>query len=226
MNKDDYLSFANTHPELFVNPSKGGFTILLNEEEIREAEASIKESLKKRGLPTEWAEVGIAYEGLWGLVLRDAVRFPDGSLGTYYRLISTKNTQGVVVLPFYQEHIILVRRFRYATRAWHLEVPVGSGIDELSGRELAEKELREEIGGTVIRLISIGCMEAGPGLASESAEIFYADIEAYEGPNREAGIDEILLVTVSKFERMIRNNEITDLFTILAYIKAKASRIL
>ena len=56
MNMDDYLSFANTHPELFVNPSKGGFTILLNEEEIREAEASIKESLKKRGLPTEWAK--------------------------------------------------------------------------------------------------------------------------------------------------------------------------
>ncbi len=226
MNKEDYFSFANTHPELFVNPSKGGFTILLNEEEIREAEASLKESLKKRCLPTEWAEVGIAYEDLWGIVLRDAVRFPDGSLGTYYRLVSTNNIPGVVVLPYYQERIILVHRFRYATRAWHLEVPIGSGIGELSGRELAEKELREEIGATVTRMISIGCMEAGPGLASESAEIFYADIEAYKGPNRDAGIDELLFVTLSEFERMIRENEITDLFTVIAYIKAKSRGIL
>ena len=35
---EDYFTFAKIHPALFVNPPGAGFTILLDEAEIREAE--------------------------------------------------------------------------------------------------------------------------------------------------------------------------------------------
>src|SRR5437588_7157470 len=80
--------FAEAHPEQFVNPPEGGFTILMNEAEIREAEATVVQRLQAIGLPAEWAQVGIVYQDQYGMILRDAVRFPSGALGTYIRFIN------------------------------------------------------------------------------------------------------------------------------------------
>src|SRR5258708_21557996 len=79
----DYFAFAQEHPELFVNPPQGGFTILLEEKEIQEVEAQMKQKLAARGLPVAWSQVGIVYQDQHGRILRDAVRFPGGALGTY-----------------------------------------------------------------------------------------------------------------------------------------------
>src|SRR6266498_2317200 len=78
---EEYLTFAKSHPKLFTNPPEGSFTILLEEEEIRRVEQFMGEKLKTKGLPSEWAHVGIAYRDQYVLLLRDAVRFADGSLG-------------------------------------------------------------------------------------------------------------------------------------------------
>ncbi len=83
----DYLSFAQAHPELFVNPPQGDITILLNEDEIYEAEKQEAQRLEAQGMPAEWAQVGIAYRDQYVLLLRDAVRFADGSLGTVVRSV-------------------------------------------------------------------------------------------------------------------------------------------
>ncbi len=58
----DYFAFAEAHPALFVNPPKGGFTILLDEAEIQEAEAQAAQRLEAQGLPAEWVRVGIVYQ--------------------------------------------------------------------------------------------------------------------------------------------------------------------
>ena len=42
----DYLAFAKAHPGLFVNPPQGGITILLDEDEIREAEKQEEQRLE------------------------------------------------------------------------------------------------------------------------------------------------------------------------------------
>lgn len=129
----DYLAFAKAHPKLFANPSEGGITILLSEEEIQEAEAQMVQWLESKGMPTEWARVGIVYRDQYALILRDAVRFPGGFLGTYIRFVGEEDDPpGVIVLPVYQGQVLLIRHFRHATRSWHTEIPRGFGKKGLS----------------------------------------------------------------------------------------------
>ena len=152
----DYLEFARKHPEYFVNPSEGGFTIFLEEDDIHKVEAHMAQKLKAKGLPVEWTRVGIAYEDQYGMILRDAVRFFDGSLGTCVRSVEAdESVPGVVVLPVYQNKILLIRHFRHETRSWHLEIPQGFGISGLSSEESARTELEEEITATVSRIVPL-----------------------------------------------------------------------
>ncbi len=223
----EYLAFAEAHPERFVNPPEGGITILLGEDEIREVEAYMVQKLEAKGLPAEWARVGIAYQDQYGMILRDAVRFPGGALGTYIRFIgNVDGGPGAIMLPLYQGQVLLVRRFHHATRTWHLEIPIKLGMKGLSGEENARRVLVEEIGATASRLIPIGELEEGPGLTENPAELFYAEIESYGEVNTHEGITEVLQVTVPEFERMIRESEITDSFTIIAYLRAKLQALL
>jgi ADP-ribose pyrophosphatase len=218
----EYLAFAKAHPDQFVNPSEGGIVILLGEDEIQEVEAQMAQKLEARGLPTEWARVGVVYRDQYGMILRDAVRFPGGALGTYIRFIGNVNTgPGAIVLPLYQGQVLLVRRFRHATRTWHLEIPRGSGVKDFSGEENARKELINEIGATISHLVAIGKLEDGPGSTGNPAELFLAHIEAYGAGNKHEGIAEIIPVKVPEFERMIRESEITDSFTIITFLYAK-----
>jgi len=212
-NLAEYLTYAKAHPEQFVNPPKGGFMILLGADDIHEVEAYMARKLEDKRLPAKWARVGIVYQDQYGMILRDAVRFPGGALGTYIRFIPSANgTPSVIILPMYQGQMLLIRRFRHATRTWHLEIPRGHGVKGLSGEENARRELEEEIEATVSRLISIGNLEEGPGLTGEPAELFFANVDSYGELNTFEGITELLQVRVREFEHMILENEITDFF--------------
>ncbi len=210
-----------------MNPPEGGITILLGENEIQEVEAYMAQKLEAKGLPAEWAQVGLAYQDQYGMILRDAVRFPGGALGTYIRFIgSVDGGPGAIVLPLHQGLVLLVRRFHHATRTWHLEIPIGLGLKGVSGEENARRVLVEEIGATISRLLSIGELEEGPGLTKSPAKLFYAEVGSYGEVNTHDGIAEVLQVTVPEFERMMRDNEITDSFTIIAYLRAKLQDLL
>jgi len=181
---EEYFTFAQNHPELFVNPLSGGFTIVMNENEIREIESFMAQKLQAKGLPAEWADVGIVYEDQYGRILRDAVRFPGGAPGTYIRFVSREvGTPGVVVLALHQGNVLLLRRFRHATRTWHLEVPLGPGMREAPAEESARRELLKDIEASVARLVPLGKLDYGPGIASDGAEFFYAEVTSYSSGN-------------------------------------------
>lgn len=199
---EDYFAFAKTHPTLFVNPQGGGFTILLDEAEIRKAESQMVQWLKAKGLPTEWAQVGIAFQDQYAMILRDAVRFPN------------------------RGQVLLIRHFRHATRTWHIEIPRGFGTRGFSSEENAQRELKEEIGATIARLVSLGKVYLDAGAEAGYNDFFYAEIESYGQLEADEGIVELLPTAQSEFERMIRENELTDGFTLTAYALAKAQRLL
>jgi ADP-ribose pyrophosphatase len=223
---EDYLDFAQANPALFANSSPGGITILLDEKEIREVEEQTVRRLTTQGKPAEWARVGIVYRDQYLLILRDAVRFPDGSLGTYIRLVNQyPGVLGVAVLPVYQGQILLVRHFRHATRLWHLEIPRGFG-QELSAEEDAYREVLEEIGGQIVHLVSLGHVYPNTGMTSERVALFYAEVETYGNVEVVEAISEIVPASLSEVERMIRSNEIEDGFTLTAYALAKAKSLL
>src|SRR5579883_1473645 len=108
MNKlAEYLTFAQQHEEIFKNPADGGILILRDKQEIREAETHVARVLQNQGLPEAWARVGIVYEDPFVLLLRDAVRFPNGTLGTYIRWSSQiKRGPGTAILPRYQDRLL------------------------------------------------------------------------------------------------------------------------
>src|SRR6266496_1478954 len=167
----------------------------------------------------------LLFQDQYTMILRDAVRFPNGSLGTYIRMVSD-GTPGVIVLPVYQKQVLLIRHFRHATRSWLIEVPRGFGIKGSSSEENAQRELQEEIGAKVSRLTALGHVYPDAGAAAEYNDFFYADVESYGEFEADEAITEILPTPVSEFERMIRENEITDEFTITAYALAKGRNLL
>ena len=221
----DYLAFAEAHPTLFENPPGAGYIILLDEVDIKQAEANMSQWLKAKGLPVEWAQVGIVFQDQYGMILRDAVRFPNGLLGTYIRMVGD-DTPGIIVLPIYQGQVLLIRHFRHATRTWHLEITRGFGEKGLSSEENARREVKEEIGASISYLVSLGHVYPDTGAQSEYNDFFYAEVESYGSPEADEAIVELLPTSISEFERMICDNEITDGFTITAYGLAKARGLL
>ena len=227
----DYLTFAEEHPNLFYNPPQGGFTILRDEEEIRRVEAEMVQKLQKKGMPAEWARVGIVFEDRDGFIFRDAVVFPGGATGTYIRFVSrTPGAVGVVMLPVYQQQILIVRRFRHATRTWHWEIPLGTAFEAAARGATLEEQVREvlmrDIEAVPSRLVSLGSIDSGPGLVADTGELFFVELESYGRINTNEGITELLCLSLTEFERMIRDGQITDGFTIAAYIRAKIRNLL
>ncbi|HEX2195970.1 MAG TPA: NUDIX domain-containing protein, partial [Actinomycetota bacterium] len=133
-----YRELVLQRPELFVNPADGGFTILLDEQSIGAAEEAA---------PGSSHGVGVVYEDEYVVLLRDAVAFPDGRLGTYIRMVGPRaEPTGVAVLPIHDQKVVLVRHFRHATRSRHWEIPRGFWIEGLTGEQVARQELEEELG--------------------------------------------------------------------------------
>lgn len=223
----DYLSFAQAHPGLFVNPPQGDITILLNEDEISEAEKQEAQRLEAQGMPTAWAKVGIAYRDQYLLLIRDAVRFADGSLGTVARSVDENElAPGVVVLPLHQGKMLLIRHFRHEKRDWQLEIPQGFGIPGLSSEESIRIELKEEIDATVSRLIPVGQVYLDTSSGANRVELFFADIDSYGDVELQEGITELLPTPIAEVERMIRENELDNVFLLVTYARAKLHGLL
>lgn len=222
--RSEYRALVNSRPELFENPSGAGFEILLDDDEIRQAEETVAKQLREFGAPAEWATVGIAFRDQYSLVLRDAVRYSNGSLGTYIRIVAPP-FPGVVVLPVWQGKVLLIRHFRHATRSWHLEIPRGIGFDPDVEND-AKRELAEEIGASGARLVSLGDVYPDTGLTGSRVALFYAEVDSYGEPEAIEAITHILPTSAAEFQKKIANGEIADGFVLAAYARAKARNLL
>jgi ADP-ribose pyrophosphatase len=225
----DYEAYVNLHatdPDWFRN-QPGGYEILLRPDEIRAVETSQAEELLQKGQPPEWARVGVAFEDQYIRVLRDAVRFPDGLLRTYIRLVPPRRTGvGVAILPVHAGRIVLVHIFRHATRSWHWEIPRGFGEPEASCEENAARELREEIEAEAIRFVQLGQLHANTGLSMESVELIFAELKQYGQAQLHEAIDEVRAWDMLEVERSIGEAKITDAFTIAAWTRARYCQLI
>lgn len=222
-----YLELASQRPDQFLNPPGSLVTILLDPEQIAEVEIQMERRLLAGGATLEqaheWSRVGVAYQDQYLFLLRDAVRFGDGSLGTYIRMVDLDDgAPGVIILPLYEGQVVLVRHFRHATRGWSWEIPRGFGETGYSDEENARREISEEIGGEVSRLVPLGMAQPDAAMSTESNAMFLAEVSSFGTPDAAEGISNIRLVPMHQFEQEIANAEIVDGFTLCAYAKAKA----
>jgi ADP-ribose pyrophosphatase len=75
----------------------------------------------------------------------DELELPNGTIVENYYVRESRGFVIVLALTD-DEHVILVRQYRYATDAIHLEIPAGMLLDGESPRECALRELAEETG--------------------------------------------------------------------------------
>jgi ADP-ribose pyrophosphatase len=220
----DYQHLITISPELFITPASAPYRIITDPEIIAAWQKNCRAKLASMGQPQDLADLGVLMSDLYITLVRDLVEFPDGDVHGYNRFINTANLkggQGVVVMPFYEGKILLIYLFRHPTRKWHYEVPRGFGEPNIPAADNARKEVLEEVEGKMDEPVDLGDMYDNTGLGAHATRLFFAHLTEVGKPNKVEGIKSIKWVTVPELEDMIRNEEITDGFTIAVYARAK-----
>ncbi|MEV6671852.1 NUDIX hydrolase [Streptomyces sp. NPDC051162] len=205
-------------PELFGN-DPGGIDILLDPDAVEEARRSAGCG--------EDEQVGVVYADRFVTVVRDAVRFPGGSLGLYVRMLSTATGPGAVILPLVgADGVVLVEHYRHATRAWHWELPRGMGLPGAPGAETAARELAEELGTPPTELIPLGRVHPDSGLLGDHVELYAARVERVGALDAAEGIRRAVTLPWPEVAAMIADGTITCAFTIAALTRARLRGVL
>jgi ADP-ribose pyrophosphatase len=220
-----YLALIAEYPELVETPQDGsGIRIIVDTETMRAEQAR----LRTAGSEPTWSEFGVVAEDPWLYVIRDLVEFPDGRRNGYTRVVNRKTLEGglggVCILPVHRGRIVLLKHYRHAPRAYFWEVPRGFGERDVAPEDNARKELREEVGAEVMRLVPMGIGQPDTAVLRAQAHFFFAEIEEPRASSDEArgdGIIEQRLVTPAELEQLIVTGEITDIYTITVYALAK-----
>lgn len=201
-----YETLRADRPELFVNPPDAGTEILFDVKAQHDA--------------------GVVYQDPFVLLVRDTVRFRDGRVGGYIRLLHTAGSAGAAILAIYQGEIVLLRHFRHATRTWHWEIPRGFAEQGEATFLTASRETEEELGVRPYQLRRLGRIHTDTGLSPAVVELFLADLQSLGLPEHNEGIDLVQTVSPEQFDDMTRAEEITDSFTIAAVAMARLHGLL
>lgn len=232
-----YEALRRSRPELFRNepdgieilPGAAGVRTVRRALRVRAAEAAAGGSRARywwerlRGL-VRGERIGVVAADRYLCLLRDPVRFPDGQLGLYNRIVPPPGaTPGVVVLTLLGagDDVVLVEHYRHSTRDWHWEAVRGFGDPGAEGAENVARELREELGARAVETIPLGAVHPDTGLFSGRVELYAARIAALGEVDRHEAIRRTLTVPFAEAERMAAEGELTDAFTLAALYRAR-----
>jgi ADP-ribose pyrophosphatase len=224
-----YLELKAKRPELFDNPPNNPYEILFD----RDDQDHVAESTRALDVPEEYSDIGIVYQDPYVMLVRDAVRFRNGSRGGYIRACGAGDGTGAAVLPVLDDgRIVLLWHFRHSDRAWHWEIPRGFGEEGSGAAETARREVGEELGCEVQELTHLGAMNGNSGIFAGDDQIYLARLDGTTlatTPTPAAvleGIDEVRPVDLGTFRTMIATGEITDGYTLTAYAFAVAKGLI
>lgn len=211
--KKQYFNFIEKNPELFINPTQNIIKIITDVKRIMQIQ-------NESGL-----EIGIVYEDDYILVLRDAVEFPDSSVGTYIRIIPQNRNCAVAVFPIVGGKILLIKHFRHSTRKEYLEIPRGWGEEGKIAEEMAGKELFEETGLMVKKMSFLGTCAPDTGLIASEVSIYLAELEKGNAKSidKQEAISGYITVSIEEMKTKIKEGQIIDGFTLSAYAFYMAS---
>lgn len=125
----------------------------------------------------------------------------------------------VVIVPFQEGEVYLVKQWRYAVGEELIEVPAGTLEPGEEPDETAIRELREEAGLEAGKLIKFYEAYSIPGYGNELLH-FYLAIDLREVGQHQEEDEEItvLKVPIDEAVRMVEDNRIRDLKTALALL--------
>lgn len=155
-------------------------------------------------------------------VHKDRIVFPDKSEKDHYRI---KRDDFIVVIPRLKDSFFMVRQFRDPNKYFSLEFPMGIAEGK-SFKEMAENELREEVGIKAKKMIHIGEIYPASGILEHKAHVFLAEEFIHGEPEPESGeFLEIIKIKEKEFEDMIAKGEIKDAISLASYIIYKEKKL-
>ncbi|MGW0767114.1 NUDIX hydrolase [Streptomyces sp. NPDC002676] len=159
---------------------------------------------------------------LW--YLRDPVRFPDGRLGLYDRVLPPPDSSpGVVVLPLLgpEGKVVLIEHYRHATRSRHWEAVRGFGDPGATAKENVARELKEEISASPAEVIALGEVHPDTGLLGHKVQLYAARVDGVGELEAGEAITRAVTVAPTEAEKMVADGRITDGFTIAVLYRAR-----
>lgn len=217
--RDAYLRLMAARPELFENAADGGIEILTSPEDMDRAENAARDNWARMGYSGDDFRCGVLSSDPFVTLVRDAVRFPNGTLGLHNRLLEGWS---VAVLPVWQGAFQLIRIYRHGLRQWFWEFPRGGVNPGEALEDAARRELNEEMGAEVRALTDLGPFTPGGSVLAVRARLFRAELSALGEPAHDEGIAEIASYKPQKVADMIASGEIIDGFTIALFARHMA----
>jgi ADP-ribose pyrophosphatase len=159
-------------------------------------------------------EGGLAFDGNFIKVQRDAVRMPDGARAEREFI---RHPGAVVILPVLDDgRIVLERQFRYPNDRVFVEFPAGKidpGEDHLA---CAKRELVEETGYTAHEWRHLCTIHNAIAYSDEHLELFLArGLTAGEAKLDEGEFIELFTATLDELLGWVRAGQVTDVKTII-----------
>ena len=113
------------------------------------------------------------YESRYISVRVDDVILPSGRASD--RHVVARNPTVVIIPVTVDDHVLMVRQFRYAANERLIELPAGMIDGEESALATAARELREETAHAAGRLIELGTVYLSPGFTDEQSTFVLAE---------------------------------------------------
>lgn len=198
-----YDAFRARNPELFGNLENAATEILFDRATQHRVGA------------------GVVYEDPHLLLVKDAVRFRDGRVGGYLRLVHAAGSAGAAVLAVCGGKIVLIRHFRHATRRWHWEIPRGFAEPGEPPSVTATRETLEELGIAPNEVRHLGDVHTDTGLTPAAVALYLTELPGLGVLEAAEGIDAVRLVTCTEYDDLVRAGELTDSFTLAAVQMAR-----
>ncbi len=121
----------------------------------------------------------LVYQTPWTLVYDDEVLHPDGTPGTYTRIVPNGAPGGAHIIPRLPDgRVLLLRANRYPVGADVWEFPRGAPHAGETFEHAARRELGEEAGLRTRRLTFIGHCYPDTGILGSKHSVFLADLAA------------------------------------------------
>jgi ADP-ribose pyrophosphatase len=218
-----YFGLMHEQPELFAHRPGDGIEVLTERHDIKAAQESARHARRMHNMDVSDLRVGVLASDPYMLVLRDAVRFADGSLGLYNRVVEVKCA---AMLPLLDGRPVLVKIFRHALRNWTLEFPRGACDPGEAPEGTVRRELREEIGANVRELIPLGDFTPGGASLAIRGNLYAAHIDGTGKPQRADNIAEIKVVDIAEVKELIRTSQIYDGFSMALFLRARLAGII
>lgn len=209
----DYFELMKAKPEMFRNSEeKQSIRIVTDADMIKKAELDLKKT------------IGIMYEDEYIRVLRDLVIFPDDTLGTYIRIVNTKNGIGSICLVVCDGKVLFIEHYRHALRRVSLELPRGFGEEGLSAEENAKKELFEECGINVNEYTALGRISSDSGISADEPCVVFARVgsQAISFNDSTEPIRKAVWLTLDEIYKAISDGKLTDSMSVAAVTLAVA----